>query len=91
MHGFARLLMAADALAGQSFALMVNEQFAPPQARSSQARKTKPRFFLIFFNALGRRPLWRPLFAPLITAAFPRHIKFYSNSAQMRWLIQSRL
>ena len=91
MRGFARLLMAANSLAGQSSALMVNELFAPPRARSSQARKTKSGFFLIFFNALEQQLLWGPLFAPLITAAFPRHIKFYSNSAQMRWLIQSRL
>jgi hypothetical protein len=79
-----RLLMAANGGADGSFALMVNEAFQLSPLAGKRAGKQCVGNFRIFFNTLRHK--WRNRGLPVrrFTPAFPRHIKFYSNSAQKR-------
>ncbi len=84
MRRLPRLLVAANGGWAMSFALMVNEQFARPAHIGNQTRQHSFVVFRIIFNVLKRTGRAGPPLSPHITPAFPQHIKFYSNSAQMR-------
>jgi hypothetical protein len=90
MRRLPRLLMAAMHGETKSFALMVNELFDEEDLAAKNAGKQGLGIFLLFFNILSWPLRSRRCAAPQITPAFPRHIKFYSNSAQMRLVFPSR-